>query len=59
MDETRATISRHAALQPGDLIATGTPPRLTGSPGPDRRLQPGDIVTLSIERIGELTTTIG
>jgi 2-keto-4-pentenoate hydratase/2-oxohepta-3-ene-1,7-dioic acid hydratase in catechol pathway len=57
--EIVAFLSRHAVLRPGDLIATGTPARLATPPGPDRRLQPGDIVTVSIERIGELTTTIG
>ncbi len=57
--EIVAFLSRHAELRPGDLIATGTPARLTRAPGPDRRLQRGDTVTISIERIGELTTTIG
>jgi 2-keto-4-pentenoate hydratase/2-oxohepta-3-ene-1,7-dioic acid hydratase in catechol pathway len=52
-------LGRHALLQPGDLIATGTPARLTAPPGPDRHLEPGDRVTAWIERIGELTTTIG
>ena len=51
-------ISRHVALEPGDLIATGTPARLTEPPGPDRHLRPGDVVTVSIEQIGELTTMI-
>ena len=51
-------LSRHSALRPGDLIATGTPPRLAEPPGPDRHLEPGDLVTCWIEGIGELTTTI-
>jgi len=45
-------------LRPGDLIATGTPVRLTTPPGPSRRLRPGDSVTVIVEGIGELTTTI-
>jgi 2-keto-4-pentenoate hydratase/2-oxohepta-3-ene-1,7-dioic acid hydratase in catechol pathway len=53
-----AYLSRHAELRPGDLIATGTPARLTTPPGPDRHLEPGDVVTCWIEGIGELTTTI-
>jgi 2-keto-4-pentenoate hydratase/2-oxohepta-3-ene-1,7-dioic acid hydratase in catechol pathway len=53
-----AYLSRHVVLRPGDLIATGTPQRLTTPPGPDRHLQPGDVVTAWIEGIGELTTTI-
>ena len=45
-------------LRPGDLIATGTPARLAGPLGPDRHLEAGDVVTVWIEGIGELTTTI-
>ena len=52
-------ISRHTVLRPGDLIATGTPARLAGPMGPERHLRPGDVVTVWVERIGELTTTIG
>ncbi|HEU0243948.1 MAG TPA: fumarylacetoacetate hydrolase family protein, partial [Candidatus Limnocylindrales bacterium] len=51
-------LSRHLVLRPGDLIASGTPARLTTPPGPGRRLEPGDRVTCWIEGIGELTTTI-
>ena len=51
-------IARHVRLDPGDLIATGTPVRLTTSPGPDRHLEPGDVVTCWIEGIGELTTSV-
>jgi 2-keto-4-pentenoate hydratase/2-oxohepta-3-ene-1,7-dioic acid hydratase in catechol pathway len=58
IDEVIAYIRRHVELRPGDLIATGTPPRLTTPPGPARHLQPGDVVTCWIEGIGELTTTI-
>jgi len=56
--EVIAFLSRHAELRPGDLIATGTPARLDGPLGPDRHLQAGDIVTVWIEGIGELTTNI-
>jgi 2-keto-4-pentenoate hydratase/2-oxohepta-3-ene-1,7-dioic acid hydratase in catechol pathway len=52
-------LSRHVALRPGDLIASGTPGRLSTPPGPDRRLRPGDLVTCWIEGIGELSTHIG
>jgi 2-keto-4-pentenoate hydratase/2-oxohepta-3-ene-1,7-dioic acid hydratase in catechol pathway len=52
-------LSRHVALQPGDLIATGTPARLAGPIGPERHLVAGDVVTVWVEGIGELTTTIG
>jgi 2-keto-4-pentenoate hydratase/2-oxohepta-3-ene-1,7-dioic acid hydratase in catechol pathway len=56
--EIIAFLSRHLELRPGDLIATGTPARLDSPPGPDRRLQPGDVVECWIEGIGELATTI-
>jgi 2-keto-4-pentenoate hydratase/2-oxohepta-3-ene-1,7-dioic acid hydratase in catechol pathway len=56
--EVVAFLSRHAELRPGDLVATGTPPRLAAPPGPDRHLEPGDVVTAWIEGIGELATTI-
>jgi len=56
--EVIAYLSRHVTLRPGDLVATGTPPRLDGPPGPDRHLGAGDVVTVWIEGIGELTTTI-
>ena len=52
-------LSRHVALDPGDLIVTGTPERLATPPGPERHLLPGDVATVSIEGIGDLTTTIG
>ena len=51
-------LSRHTVLRPGDLIATGTPTRLAGPLGPERHLQAGDVVTVWIDGIGELTTTI-
>ena len=51
-------LSQHLELRPGDLIATGTPVRLTTPPGPERRLRAGDTVTVSIEGIGRLTTHI-
>lgn len=56
--EVLAYLGRHLELRPGDLIATGTPVRLETPPGPGRRLRPGDTVTVSIEGIGRLTTTI-
>ena len=56
--EVIAFLGQHVELRPGDLIVSGTPPRLTTPPGPDRHLEPGDTVTCWIEGIGELTTTI-
>jgi 2-keto-4-pentenoate hydratase/2-oxohepta-3-ene-1,7-dioic acid hydratase in catechol pathway len=53
-----AYIGRHVTLQPGDLVATGTPARLPGPIPPETHLEAGDIVTVWIESIGELTTSI-
>jgi 2-keto-4-pentenoate hydratase/2-oxohepta-3-ene-1,7-dioic acid hydratase in catechol pathway len=58
IDEVIDFLGRHLELRPGDLIATGTPVRLATPPGPGRRLRAGDSVTVSIEGIGRLTTTI-
>jgi 2-keto-4-pentenoate hydratase/2-oxohepta-3-ene-1,7-dioic acid hydratase in catechol pathway len=57
--EVVAYLRRHVRLEPDDLIVSGTPPRLSTPPGPDRHLEPGDVVTCWIEGIGELTTHIG
>ena len=53
--EVLAFISRVLTLEPGDLIATGTP----GGVGSARGLflQPGDTVEVEIERIGLLRNT--
>jgi 2-keto-4-pentenoate hydratase/2-oxohepta-3-ene-1,7-dioic acid hydratase in catechol pathway len=56
--EVMSFLSHHTVLRPGDLIAMGTPARLAGSFGPGRHLQAGDRVTVWIEQIGALTTSI-
>ena len=56
--EVISYLSHHTVLRPGDLIAMGTPARLAGSLGPERHLQVGDRVTVWIEQIGALTTSI-
>lgn len=58
IDEVISYLSHHTVLRPGDLIAMGTPARLAGSLGPERHLQAGDRVTVWIEQIGALTTSI-
>lgn len=50
-------LAAHVDLRPGDLVATGTPPRI--GPQADRYLAAGDVMTASIEGIGDLTNTIG
>ena len=50
-------ISRHMTLQPGDVILTGTPEGVVLGMPKEKRvyLQPGDIVTVEIEKLGALT----
>ncbi|MDX3904227.1 MAG: fumarylacetoacetate hydrolase family protein [Pigmentiphaga sp.] len=51
-----AHISRAMTLQPGDIIATGTPSGCGVADG--RYLRPGDVVECEIERIGTLRNTV-
>ena len=50
-------ISHLMTLTPGDVIATGTPAGVAMASG--KYLAAGDVVTCRIEKIGELTNTIG
>jgi len=56
--ELIAFISRTIRLEPGDLIATGTPPGVGMARTPPRWLGDGDRMTVEIERIGALTNTV-
>jgi 2-keto-4-pentenoate hydratase/2-oxohepta-3-ene-1,7-dioic acid hydratase in catechol pathway len=49
---TIAFLSSFMTLEPGDLIATGTPSGIGARRQPPRFLQAGDIVEVEIERIG-------
>ena len=49
--------SRSFTLEPGDLIATGTPGGVGVFRDPPRFLGDGSVVTVEIERIGRLTNT--
>jgi 2-keto-4-pentenoate hydratase/2-oxohepta-3-ene-1,7-dioic acid hydratase in catechol pathway len=51
-------ISRTITLEPGDLIATGTPPGVGMARTPPRWLRDGDEVTIEIEGIGSLTNVV-
>ncbi|HMA58421.1 MAG TPA: fumarylacetoacetate hydrolase family protein [Pseudolabrys sp.] len=48
-------ISRFMSLQPGDVILTGTPAGVGLGQKPPVYLKPGDVVTASIESLGEQT----
>ncbi|MTD54386.1 fumarylacetoacetate hydrolase family protein [Amycolatopsis pithecellobii] len=58
-----ADLVRHYArvmtLQPGDVIATGTPAGVGAGQRPPRFLNPGDVVRVRIGELGSLETTIG
>ena len=41
-------------LEPGDVIATGTPAGIGAARTPPRWLQPGDVVRIEIEKVGVL-----
>ena len=45
--------SHFMILEPGDVITTGTPPGVGLGMKPPRYLQAGDVVTLSIEGLGQ------
>lgn len=56
--ELVAYASRGMTLEPGDLIATGTPAGVGFTRKPPIFLKPGDEVTVEIERIGALTNPV-
>lgn len=49
---TIVTLSEFATLEPGDLIAMGTPPGVGHARKPPRWLRPGEIIEAEIEGIG-------
>ncbi len=54
-----AYLSRYMALQPGDVIATGTPSGSGHFHKPPRYLKPGDRMRLEVEKVGVLEHGIG
>lgn len=46
-------VSRFMTLEPGDVIATGTPPGVGMGQKPPRYLKPGDVMRLGIDGLGE------
>lgn len=51
-------ISRTVTLEPGDVIATGTPPGVGYMRDPQLFLKDGDVVSVEIERIGTLSNPV-
>lgn len=52
VDKTIATISEYATLEPGDMIAMGTPPGVGHARTPQRWLRAGETIDIEIEGIG-------
>ncbi len=53
-----ATVSRYVALQPGDMLATGTPAGVGFARTPARFLHDGDVMEANISGIGVLRNTV-
>jgi 2-keto-4-pentenoate hydratase/2-oxohepta-3-ene-1,7-dioic acid hydratase in catechol pathway len=49
---TISLISEFATLEPGDLLAMGTPPGVAHARTPPRWLRPGEVIEIEIEGIG-------
>ena len=56
--ETLAHISRQFTVNPGDLLATGTPSGVGYARTPPWLLHPGDVVEVEVEKLGVLTNHI-
>ena len=53
-----ATLSEAMTLEPGDVIATGTPSGVGYARTPPVYMRPGDVCEVEIEHIGILTNTV-
>jgi 2-keto-4-pentenoate hydratase/2-oxohepta-3-ene-1,7-dioic acid hydratase in catechol pathway len=51
-------VSEYMTLLPGDVIMTGTPPGVGAGMKPQKWLNPGDVVELGIEGLGEARQTV-
>lgn len=56
---TIVTLSEGMTLEPGDIIATGTPAGVGFARTPPEFLHPGDVVECEIEKIGTIRNTMG
>jgi len=56
--ELIAFVSEAITLEPGDLLATGTPPGVGVGRTPPVFLRPGDEVTVEIDGVGSLTNPV-
>ena len=51
-------LSQVMTLEPGDVIATGTPAGVGMGFDPPKYLSPGDVMTVRVEHLGELTNRV-
>lgn len=58
IDEIIHVLSKGMTLEPGDIIATGTPAGVGFAMEPKKTLQAGDLVEIAIEGIGTLSNTV-
>lgn len=58
VDELIADLSRGITLEPGDIIASGTPSGVGAGRDPQEWLWPGDVVSASVEGIGTLRNPV-
>ena len=50
-------LSQYMTLEPGDIISTGTPAGVGLGFNPAQYIQPGDVIELGIEGLGESAQT--
>jgi 2-keto-4-pentenoate hydratase/2-oxohepta-3-ene-1,7-dioic acid hydratase in catechol pathway len=58
IEEVISVLSAGMTLEPGDIIATGTPAGVGKGFKPPKFLHPGDRIDITVEKIGTLTNTI-
>ncbi|EIJ81904.1 5-carboxymethyl-2-hydroxymuconate Delta-isomerase [Bacillus methanolicus PB1] len=58
VEEIISVLSAGMTLEPGDIIATGTPAGVGKGFKPPRFLNPGDVIEITIEKIGTLRNQI-
>ncbi|MBM7647573.1 2-keto-4-pentenoate hydratase/2-oxohepta-3-ene-1,7-dioic acid hydratase in catechol pathway [Bacillus ectoiniformans] len=58
IDEIIATLSKGMTLEPGDVIATGTPAGVGFGMNPQSPLKSGDTIEITIEKVGTLTNKV-
>jgi 2-keto-4-pentenoate hydratase/2-oxohepta-3-ene-1,7-dioic acid hydratase in catechol pathway len=58
IQEIISVLSKGMTLEPGDIIATGTPAGVGKGFKPPKFLRSGDIIKIQIEKIGTLQNTI-